>query len=81
MAANSTGISAIEMSGKDSTVDVKRYSTAGDVEVGEPSDSKHDDQFEQGDFVTANEDRDLKRGLAQRHIQMIAIAGTPSLVT
>lgn len=30
---------------------------------------------EHGDFVTATEERDLKRGLAQRHIQMIALAG------
>lgn len=79
MAANSTGISDIEMSGK--IVEVKTYPTAGDVELGEPSDGKHDGEFEAGDFVTANEDRDLKRGLAQRHIQMIAIAGTPSSVT
>jgi amino acid transporter len=28
-----------------------------------------------GDFVTENEERDLKRGLAQRHISMIALAG------
>lgn len=26
-------------------------------------------------FVTNNEQRDLRRGLAQRHIQMIALAG------
>jgi amino acid transporter len=28
-----------------------------------------------GDFVTENEERDLRRGLGQRHIQMIALAG------
>lgn len=30
---------------------------------------------QQGDFVTENEDRDLSRGLHQRHISLIAIAG------
>lgn len=29
----------------------------------------------EGDFVTENEDRDLNRGLEQRHISLIAIAG------
>ena len=29
----------------------------------------------EGDFVTQNEDRDLSRGLHQRHISLIAIAG------
>ncbi|WWC59778.1 uncharacterized protein I303_102340 [Kwoniella dejecticola CBS 10117] len=29
-----------------------------------------------GDYVTENENRDLKRGLAQRHISMIALAGS-----
>ncbi|WRT64496.1 uncharacterized protein IL334_001428 [Kwoniella shivajii] len=29
-----------------------------------------------GDIVTENENRDLKRGLAQRHISMIALAGS-----
>ncbi|KAF2161945.1 hypothetical protein M409DRAFT_69456 [Zasmidium cellare ATCC 36951] len=29
----------------------------------------------EGDFVTENEDRDLSRGLEQRHISLIAIAG------
>lgn len=29
----------------------------------------------EGDFVTENEDRDLNRGLQQRHISLIAIAG------
>lgn len=28
-----------------------------------------------GDFITENEERDLRRGLGQRHIQMIALAG------
>lgn len=28
-----------------------------------------------GDFVTVNEDRDLARGLQQRHVSLIAIAG------
>lgn len=28
-----------------------------------------------GDFVTVNEDRDLSRGLEQRHISLIALAG------
>jgi amino acid permease len=29
----------------------------------------------EGDFVTENEDRDLSRGLHQRHVSLIAIAG------
>ena len=32
-------------------------------------------KIDDGDFVTANETRDLKRGLSQRHISLIAIAG------
>jgi hypothetical protein len=32
-------------------------------------------RIDDGDFVTANETRDLKRGLSQRHISLIAIAG------
>lgn len=28
-----------------------------------------------GDVLTLNEERDLKRGLAQRHVSMIALAG------
>lgn len=31
--------------------------------------------LDEADFVTTNEDRDLKRGLSQRHISLIAIAG------
>lgn len=30
---------------------------------------------DEADFVTRNEDQDLKRGLSQRHISLIAIAG------
>ncbi|KAG9857138.1 amino acid permease, partial [Aureobasidium melanogenum] len=33
------------------------------------------ENVQHGDFVTENEERDLRRGLAQRHIQMIALAG------
>lgn len=33
------------------------------------------ENVQHGDFVTQNEERDLRRGLAQRHIQMIALAG------
>ena len=32
-------------------------------------------RIDDGDFVTANETRDLKRGLSQRHNSLIAIAG------
>lgn len=32
-------------------------------------------RLDAADFVTANEDRDLKRGLSQRHISLMAIAG------
>lgn len=37
-----------------------------------PSTSSNDHE---GDFVTENEDRDLSRGLHQRHVSLIAIAG------
>lgn len=33
------------------------------------------ENVQHGDFVTENEERDLRRGLGQRHIQMIALAG------
>jgi hypothetical protein len=33
------------------------------------------ENVQHGDFVTEMEERDLKRGLGQRHIQMIALAG------
>lgn len=33
------------------------------------------DNVQYGDFVTGNEEKDLRRGLAQRHVQMIALAG------
>ncbi|KAH0018655.1 amino acid permease, partial [Aureobasidium melanogenum] len=33
------------------------------------------ENVQHGDFVTEHEERDLRRGLAQRHIQMIALAG------
>jgi len=39
--------------------------------TGEASGSR----IEEGDFVTSNEQRDLVRGLHQRHISLIAIAG------
>jgi len=32
-------------------------------------------RIEEADFVTAQEDQDLKRGLEQRHIGLIAIGG------
>lgn len=32
-------------------------------------------RIDNADFVTANESQDLKRGLSQRHISLIAIAG------
>jgi len=32
-------------------------------------------RVEEGDFVTRNEEQDLVRGLHQRHISLIAIAG------
>jgi amino acid transporter len=42
--------------------------------TGPPSDHDHDDH--DGDLVTATENRDLQRGLAQRHLSMIGIAGS-----
>ena len=55
--------------------DVEQYrSKYGTVEVtGSPTTDRRDDL--DGDLVTANEDRDLSRGLHQRHISLIAIAG------
>lgn len=57
--------------------DVEQYrgSKYGTVEVtGSPAhDERHTDL--DGDLVTKNEDRDLSRGLHQRHISLIAIAG------
>lgn len=47
--------------------------------------SNNDEEYEQllsssriedGDFVTRTEERDLSRGLRQRHVSLIAIAGT-----
>lgn len=35
----------------------------------------HGGSVEEGDFVTRAEERDLARGLHQRHISLIAIAG------
>ena len=57
--------------------DIER-SKYGTVEVtsharnGSPT---HDRDDLDGDLVTRNEDRDLSRGLHQRHIGLIAIAG------
>jgi len=42
-----------------------------DAEAGQPGSSR----VCEGDFVTQNEERDLSRGLQQRHISLIAIAG------
>ncbi|KAK1634680.1 amino acid permease [Colletotrichum phormii] len=59
--------------------DVTRHAwiTSDDVEAAEASRrgpfEPHDDH--NGDFVTTTEDRDLKRGLEQRHLSMLGIAG------
>ena len=40
-------------------------------------------RIDNADFVTSNETQDLKRGLSQRHISLIAIAGaivSPSIM-
>lgn len=42
-----------------------------DAEAGQPSSSR----LQEADLVTQNEERDLSRGLHQRHISLIAIAG------
>ncbi|KAH6652502.1 proline-specific permease [Truncatella angustata] len=44
-----------------------------DVETGSASNKIGDDH--DGDLVTSNENRDLKRGLQQRHLSMLGIAG------
>lgn len=43
----------------------------GNEDAAQPGSSR----LEEGDFVTKNENEDLKRGLSQRHISLIAIAG------
>ncbi len=35
------------------------------------------EQHPSGDVLELQEERDLKRGLAQRHVSMIALAGAP----
>ncbi|KAF6824251.1 amino acid transporter [Colletotrichum plurivorum] len=54
--------------------------TSDDVENEAGSARRHSGPFEHrddhdADFVTATEDRDLKRGLEQRHLSMLGIAG------
>lgn len=55
----------VNMKGADAQV---RYGAAGGN--GSGSAGAHD-----GDFVTRNEEEDLRRGLHQRHISLIALAG------
>ena len=43
-------------------------------EIVQPSNSSIG-HVEEGDFVTVNEQQDLSRGLHQRHVSLIAIAG------
>lgn len=55
----------------------------GDVEAsrrGHYARGPHSDLKTSGDVVTLEEERDLKRGLAQRHVSMIALAGAYLLV-
>lgn len=56
-------------SGK-SNADVERYAHYAH------DGSRHAELKATGDVVTVEEERDLKRGLAQRHVSMIALAGT-----
>ena len=41
----------------------------------EPHGGQSPSRLDESDFVTVTEDRDLKRGLHQRHVSLIAIAG------
>ncbi|EXJ59173.1 hypothetical protein A1O7_06605 [Cladophialophora yegresii CBS 114405] len=41
----------------------------------DPDTPQSPSRLDESDFVTATEDRDLKRGLHQRHVSLIAIAG------
>jgi amino acid permease len=41
----------------------------------DPETQQGPSRLDESDFVTATEDRDLRRGLHQRHVSLIAIAG------
>ena len=54
----------------------KRIRSHAEPQVGwDPEGGQSRAQLNETDFVTVTEDRDLKRGLHQRHISLIAIAG------
>ena len=56
--------------------DIEPHGKRGAVEVTSSHSSPTRDRDDlDGDLVTRNEDRDLSRGLHQRHISLIAIAG------
>jgi amino acid transporter len=57
----------IEPVGAYNAHDLESTYTKGEVEERQALDPR--------DLVTENEERDLKRGLSQRHISMIALAG------
>ncbi|WWD19444.1 hypothetical protein CI109_103904 [Kwoniella shandongensis] len=60
--------------GKDDVIDVAPLHTLRDIESN--GDFVKGREIAAGDMVTENEERDLRRGLAQRHISMIALAGS-----
>lgn len=55
----------------DSPSDTEDWNASSDNLV--PDDHRSNDH--EGDFVTSNERKDLARGLEQRHIGLIALAG------
>ena len=65
-------------------------SGVGDMKLPYTEDTKHSTDVETGEIAPAYDDfgpvefeekKDLRRGLAQRHIQMIALAGTIGTVS
>lgn len=59
------------MAGHDKATNVR---VSPSPEIVQPSSSSIG-HIEEGDFVTVNEQQDLSRGLEQRHVSLIAIAG------
>lgn len=63
-----TDAAMTEQRHKDASVDIAQSNTT----IGHEASSS---RIEEGDFITRNEEQDLVRGLQQRHISLIAIAG------
>jgi len=69
---------ATQATGEQANINMSKHNVkvnAGREHGGDLEASRSRDQDHQGDFVTQLENNNLHRGLRQRHIQMIAIAG------